>query len=314
MNKNPEFLLIGGTGFIGQALSRFIVTKGHGITITGRKPHFQPKPRTNYLKFDDSQRDFASLSHVITANTVIVYLLPVITAPINEGTDSDFFRDLTFLHNFLDWLGQRSYAKLLFLSSGGGIYGNVPSLLPIPEDHECRPVSYNGYKKLLLEKTVQYFMDVRNCHAVIVRPSNPYGPGQQPFRGQGLISTMIAAARDSRTLTLFGSEIVRDYIFIDDLAEGIYLVAINPNRYPVYNIGFGGGLSNQDILRAVLTICDEKQISLEYSVQPPRIQDAAYNVLNTERMKAEYNWVPKIPFSEGLRQTWEAMIGSQTKA
>lgn len=309
MPQDAEFLLIGGTGFIGKALQDAILMNKYPVVVTGRVENTEIRPGVEFTRFDMSEKRFESLGSFIKANSIIIILSPI-NAQVDKATDSrNFFDDVSSLHAFLDWLTTKKFGKIIFVSSGGGIYGSVPEVMPIHEDQVCNPISLNGYKKKLQETTVCYFRQTRNANIVIIRPSNPYGPDQQPFRGQGIISTLIASARDSKPFDLLGPDIVRDYIYADDLAEGVFRVAINANRFPVYNIGFGKGLSNCEVLNAILALCKEKHRTLDYRIHPPRPQDVLYNVLDIEHMKAEYNWSPKVSFSVGLRRTWERLIG-----
>jgi len=78
--------------------------------------------------------------------------------------------------------------KLVFVSSGGTVYGEA-SKLPIREDHPTKPISPYGVTKLTLESYAHLYAVTHGLKFVCVRPANAFGPGQKPFTGQGFMPT-----------------------------------------------------------------------------------------------------------------------------
>jgi UDP-glucose 4-epimerase len=83
----------------------------------------------------------------------------------------------------------------------------------------------------------------------IVRPSNPYGSRQNPFGIQGAISVFLGKIVKDEPIEIWGDgTIVRDYIYIEDLVDGIYKTAVTKTPSRIFNLGSGEGRSLNEIL------------------------------------------------------------------
>ncbi|MCC2463835.1 UDP-glucose 4-epimerase, partial [Bacillus mobilis] len=94
-------------------------------------------------------------------------------------------------------------------------------------------------------------------------------------------------------------EIVRDYIYIDDLVEiTIQLSQLNPLKSCVYNIGSGKGLSLKRIIVELEKLTERKVDFICYKQKQENVQKI---ILNIDRVRRECNWEPKIDFKSGIR-------------
>jgi UDP-glucose 4-epimerase len=312
--NKARFLLIGGSGFIGLNLAKYLAQQGHQVSIAARNAPSQISAlqQVAFVSFEAYENKKVLESHY-NDQTTVVYLLPVNTSPNQFNPKADFFADVTIFHALLTRFHISPPKRFVFISSGGGIYGNRQEYSPIRETDETKPVSYNGYKKLLMEKTLEFLHHSHSYEYVIVRPANPYGPGQKAFKGQGLIATAMGCCLQKRKLTLLGRDIVRDYIHIDDLTNAIASICTGQSRHQIYNIGSGSGVSNATIIDSIAHLAEESKLTLDIEWAPARPEDANYNVLNTERLLADFGWAPRVPFEHGIRATWQALIdGAQS--
>ncbi|MFI5270308.1 MAG: NAD-dependent epimerase/dehydratase family protein, partial [Chloroflexota bacterium] len=98
----------------------------------------------------------------------------------------------------LDLLGRCVKAgvkKVLFVSSGGTVYG-APQSLPITEDAATRPINIYGAGKLAIENYLRCYRHSHGLDYVVLRLSNPYGEGQRLDRKQGAIATFMRQGLD----------------------------------------------------------------------------------------------------------------------
>jgi len=98
--------------------------------------------------------------------------------------------------------------------------------------------------------------------------------------------------------------VVRDYLYVGDLAQAALRAASTPHSATVYNIGSGVGRSIHDVLEAIQRLA---QRDLEVHWLPGRPVDVPVNVLDARRAGLLLGWKPLVPFDEGLRLTWQAV-------
>ena len=132
---------------------------------------------------------------------------------------------------------------------------------------------------------------------LIVRPANPYGHGQNLFGKQGLVAVAIGKILKDEPVEVWGDgSAVRDYIYIDDLAEIFRQLISNDVHNVTLNIGSGRGYSVNDVL-AFLKIVSQKDFRIEY--KNPRPVDVSNMVLNVSLL-IKYVNIEFTPFMDGI--------------
>ena len=195
--------------------------------------------------------------------------------------------------------------KILFISSGGTVYGE-PKSVPIAEDHPTNPISPYGITKLTLEKYAQMYCRLRALPIVCVRPSNPFGEGQQPFVGQGFVATAIASILRKQEIKIFGSQgTVRDYIYVSDVAKGLVAALDHGVTGECYNVGSAQGSSNLEVIEAIVRQCRTHGFRPAVTHVAPRAFDVSANVLDTKKLHAVSGWKPEVEFDAGMARTWD---------
>jgi len=295
-------LLIGGCGFIGSHLVRRLVTSGRSITVLDwKEPLDQDKESgVTYIAGDFSDAELIGL--LVSKHDEVVHLAYA-TVP-NTSFDNplaDLDQNLHPAVQLFDIVARKG-ARLLLVSSGGTVYGEAIST-PITEEHPTRPISPYGVTKLTLERYAYLYAVTRGLKVTCVRPANPYGEGQRPFAGQGFVSTAMATAMQGKPITIFGEQgTVRDYIYIDDLVEGMFLVLENANANETYNIGVSIGRSNLDVVNTMRPLLQEIGVELRIDYAPARPFDVKVNVLDCSRIRS-MGWQPQVDFEAGLKRT-----------
>jgi UDP-glucose 4-epimerase len=235
------------------------------------------------------------VDHVVHA---VGHSLP---AESNADPISDATTSLVSILRTLEALKRRPEVRLLYLSSGGAIYGNVAEM-PISESAECLPISSYGVMKLAAEKYLAMYQALYGIASISLRISNAYGPGQPVRASQGFVAACLDAVRSGHALHLYGGgENVRDYIFIDDIVGAVVGLSARPEVPTTVNIGSCSGYSLLDVLGLVEKVTGT-QLEIEHA--PGRSVDVSSIVLSTQRLQSLVPWGP-IGLEEGLRRTWE---------
>jgi len=247
-------LLIGGCGFIGSHLASRLVASDRNVTVLDR---VQPSGQTVIPHITYESGDFSDIQlieRLVSEHDEIVHLVYT-TVPNTSFCDplADLAQNLPPSVQLFDIIARHG-KKLLLVSSGGTVYGEAHSI-PISEEHPTKPISPYGVTKLALEKYAYLYAVTQGLDVVCVRPANPYGEGQRPFTGQGFISTALATAMQGNYITIYGERgTVRDYIYIDDLAEGMLTVLEHGTPSESYNIGSSIGRSNLEVVQAMMPL------------------------------------------------------------
>jgi UDP-glucose 4-epimerase len=194
-------------------------------------------------------------------------------------------------------------AFMLFLSSGGAVYGE-PELLPIPEDHPLRPRSAYGAAKVVAETCLGYAARRHGVPVTALRCGNAYGPGQTARRGQGLIVELLAAAESGRPVPIWGDgSITRDFVHLDDITAAITALAAvgEHRRLPLaLNVGSGHGTSVADTIAIVRDVIG-RPVPLER--RPERAFDAHHIALDISQLRSLIDFAP-LSLHDGVRSMW----------
>ncbi|MFZ2333456.1 MAG: NAD-dependent epimerase/dehydratase family protein [Sideroxyarcus sp.] len=297
-----HFLLLGGGGFIGQALARRLAELGEPVMVVARNAPIHTFPGVVWRRGDIS--DTALIKEVLTGCRAVIHLATTSTPgtysrePLREGEEN--FLPLLRLMQTLD---SSPELPLLYLSSGGAIYGN-PQTLPVTEEHLLAPMSYHAAGKAAAEHFLGVF--ARQGHRVaILRPSNVYGPGQPHKASFGVIRSLLEHLRRGTSMEIWGDgETVRDYLYIDDLVEACLKTLEHPVSV-TFNVGNGAGYSLNELCQLAQRVTG-RQLELRY--RPARTGDVKAVVLDVGRIRRETGWMPLVNLEEGLHRTWAKLL------
>lgn len=212
--------------------------------------------------------------------------------------------------NVLDHARRAGVKKFVFASSGGVLYGDVPT--PASEDWPARPISPYGIAKLAGEHYLQFYVRDFGLRGVALRYANVYGPRQNPHGEAGVVAIFCKKLLAGESPTINGDgKYVRDYVYVEDVARAnvAALEASLPDPFTPFNIGTSLGTDvNQlnDLLTAAMkgTLADSgeaRPLPLA-NYGPARAGDLRSNLVSAAKAAAELKWSPQVPLAEGLRR------------
>lgn len=297
--KNNKILLLGGNGFIGLHLVHALCNAGYSLKIFGRTDSANNQAPSDNIEFIEG--DFANKSDIESAleNIDICFHLISTVLPKTSNQDPIFDIETNLLStvHFLNLAVKVKLKKIIFISSGGTVYG-VPHYLPIDEHHVTQPRCSYGINKLAIEKYLHLFYDLYGLDYQVLRLANPYGKGQRIQNGQGVISTFLTKALQGETVEVWGDgSTVRDYIYISDVVNALLRAITYNGPSKVLNIASGQGQSLNQVLHEIEIILNKKILRC---YKPKRSLDVPASVLSIDNAIHELQWKPAVTFREGL--------------
>ena len=301
-----KILFIGGAGFIGANLVKRFCKSG-SFKVTVIEPETASVMRLDGLQVEIVRASLANVEVVeqIIANKRIDTVVHLVSTLIPGSGYEDFKRELTDMVfpsiRIMEYCA-RFDIKFVYFSSGGTVYGNRTTMQPFVETDDMAPISYYGWSKQMMENSILFKNRTEKLRYLIVRPSNPYGHGQNLYGRQGLVAVAIGKILNGQPVEVWGDgSAIRDYIYIDDLSEVFFQLIDNNVSNETVNIGSGRGYSVNDVL-AFLKIISKVDFKIKYENARP--MDVSNMVLDTEKMHKFTN-VELTPMLEGVSMFYE---------
>lgn len=191
-------------------------------------------------------------------------------------------------------LKQAGVPHIIYLSSGGSIYGEPSVKKPIGEDSPRRPCDAYGFGKMAIESAIETSWTGDGRRFTIIRPSNPVGVHQLRTVGaHGLFGTVLHHVQMGYPIRIQGDgNVIRDYFAVEDLAKLIENAATSmvPKESVVVNASSAHGLTIND----VIDICSSA-VNREPLVEYDRshVPTITYNVLKNSRARQIFRWEPQ---------------------
>lgn len=299
-------ILILGGGFAGTAITQELLNSGYSVTLITRALPLFRHPNLEWIS--GNYGDMELLKRIIAECSIIIHAASDTTPGVSARTPvEEVFGNFHPSLELIQIMQHFPDRHVIYLSSGGAIYGD-PKTLPAKEHLPCKPISYYGAGKLAVETFFQVASHHSGYQITILRPSNFYGPGQNPEEGFGLIFQLLKRARDGQEIEIWGDgSAIRDYLYIRDfVAACMEIIARKPKRKDVriYNIGSEKGYSIIEVVVAVEEVIGRK---LDKKYLPARPVDVKRIVLDCSQIKKDLGWSPRTELAEGIACTWEWM-------
>lgn len=302
MNGNPTCLVLGGCGFIGSNLIEQLVAEGYRVRVFDR-PEANRKVFNGGIEFCGG--DFLNALEVDRALEGVDFVFHLVgtTLPANSNSCPafDIESNVVGTIRLLELSVRHKVRRIVFSSSGGTVYGE-PKVIPIPEEHPTEPLCSYGIAKLAIEKYLHIYRNMHGLDYTVLRIANPYGRYQKLTAEQGAIGVFLGRMRDGKKITVWGDgSVVRDYIYVQDVARAFVRALTQTSPYRIFNIGTGRGLSLRDLISELSQITGMKP-EVEYA--PSRSVDVSVNILDATRADKYIDWRAEFDHRTGLRETW----------
>ena len=292
--------VLGGGGFLGVHLCRRLVAAGAEVRAFGRRVRFPSAlPDVDWIPGDLA--DTSTLAAALDGSDVVFHLVSSATpASANVDTAADVRANVAPTLELLDACRAAGVARVVFLSSGGTVYG-VPEQVPIPETAPTDPITAYGVQKLAIEKYLHVHAHLHGLDYRVLRVANAYGPYQTALKNQGAVSAFARAALAGRPIEIWGDgSVTRDYVYADDVADACARAAAHVGPERIFNVGTGVGTSLSDLIAALARQLGRRP---EVRLRSARPLDVPRNVLDVARARDALGWCPTTDLETGLART-----------
>ena len=297
-----QVLVTGGTGFIGSHVCDSLLRHGHSVRVYSRRPEQYRTPLRGVEYHLGDMADPFALSEALSGVDCVVHLVST-TVPGTSNLDpvADITTNLAGTVRMLELMRQAGPSRIIFLSSGGTVYGE-PSQLPVLEDEKLQPLCSYGVIKVAIENYLGMYESLYGISAVILRASNPFGPRQGHLGIQGLIAAFLSRIAAGEPLAVWGDgEVVRDYFYVSDLAD-LCSLAVDSEATGIYNAGSGQGTSVNEVLDLIRQATNQEP---EVNYEPQRKFDVNATYLDIQKARSVFGWNPQVSLAAGIAHHWE---------
>jgi UDP-glucose 4-epimerase len=305
-----KILVTGGAGFIGSHVVDYFIAAGHQVVVvdnlaTGYERNLNPQ--ATFYNMDIRSPELAEVfererPEVIDHHAAQIDVRHSVAEPTYDA-DINILGSINLLQNAVKY----QVAKVIYISSGGAIYGE-PCYLPCDEDHPIEPLSPYGVSKHTVEHYLHLYHHNYGLPYTVLRYANVYGPRQDPNGEAGVIAIFAGQMLNGEEPVINGDgEQERDFVYVEDCARANVL-ALDNGQATAYNIGNGISTTVNEIWEMIkeITGYDEPP-----NYGPAKMGDVERIYLDIAKACQELDWEPRMDLKEGLRQTVQFVHGQQ---
>lgn len=274
-----SILVTGAGGFIGSALVSYLKKKNRTVLGLGSKELDVTDPASvRALPAEE-------ISHV-------VHMAGKTFVPKSWEEPDEFFGTNTF--GTLQMLEFCRQHKIPMTYISAYIYG-PPEKNPIQETDPIGPNNPYAKSKYMAEELCEFYAKQFDVKVSIIRPFNVYGAGQKE---NFLIPQIIGHAIKEDCIKVLDLAPMRDYIYLDDLLEAIFLTIEKVQEYDVFNIGSGISYSVGEVIDMVQDILGtHKRVECKNQVRKNELNNVVADISHAGWV---LGWHPAYTLKEGL--------------
>jgi UDP-glucose 4-epimerase len=309
-----KILLTGGAGFIGSNVADAYINAGHEVVVvddlsSGKRENLNQEARFYQadIRSEEIKKIFASVRPEVLNHHAAQISVP---ASVQDPVfDADV--NIMGLLNLLQAAIKNGTRKVIFISSGGAIYGEA-EVCPTSEDYPPQPLSPYAISKFASENYLAFYAHQLGLDYTVLRYSNIYGPRQIPQGEAGVVAIFMDRLLSGKPCTLyhFPDEprgMLRDYCHVGDVAMA-NLVALEAGGLEVFNIGTGVATHTLDLFNIIFESIKEKVPEISLSLKEPergsaRPGDLKRSSLNVDKAKKKLGWQALVDLRDGIEKT-----------
>ncbi|HEY8470412.1 MAG TPA: NAD-dependent epimerase/dehydratase family protein [Longimicrobiales bacterium] len=313
--SGKRVLVTGGAGFIGSHVAEAYRDRGDRVWIvddlsTGR-PSNIPEG-VEFRRMDIGDPELGELFREVGGFDIVNHHAAQIDVRKSVADPRfDARVNIDGLLNVLECVRRYGAGRVLFISSGGVVYGEAETR-PTPEGAPKQPLSPYGVTKLAAEYYLYYYHQVHGLDYVALRYSNVYGPRQDPHGEAGVVALFSNRIRKGDPLTIFGDgEQTRDYVYVGDVVAANLALSEGPLERAVdldsraFNVATGQETTVNELAWLLMEVAG-REVPVQYAAA--RAGELRHSTLDAGRLRAR-GWAPSVTLAEGLARTYAFIAG-----
>ena len=311
-----NFIVTGGLGFIGSNLIDLLISKNYYVINIDKITYssnfyntqgYKNSKKYKFIKCDIGEKKFKKI--LFKYKPIGIFNLAAETH-VDRSIDnpknfikSNFVDVFNLLECFREY-SKKIKSKLIHISTDE-VYGDILSGRT-SETYPYKPSSPYAATKAASDHLVNSYVRTYKIPAIITNCSNNYGPKQHPEK---LIPKLIYNILNNKPLPIYGKGTnSREWIYVKDHCEALLKVFLKGKIGEFYNIGSNKNLSNLQVSKKLISVSKiklklGKKVKLLFVKDRPG-HDIRY-ALNSNKIKKELGWYPKINFKEGIELTFD---------
>lgn len=329
-----KILVTGGAGFIGSAVVRLAMRRGHQVVNLDALTYAaclenvaEVAEHPGYAFVEADVRDRAALDRIFAAHRPDVVMHLAAESHVDRSIDGpgDFIEtNITGTFNMLEaarkyWVEAGRPAAFRFHHiSTDEVYGSLPNDPGVlfTEETAYDPRSPYSASKAASDHLVRAWGETYGLPVLLTNCSNNYGPFHFPEK---LIPVIILNALAGKALPIYGDgSNIRDWLYVEDHADALLTVVEQGTVGRAYNIGGENERTNLELVKALCAILDAKRPRADGASYQDQItfvtdrpgHDARY-AIDPSRIRDELGWRPSVTVEEGLEKTVEWYLDNE---
>jgi dTDP-glucose 4,6-dehydratase len=326
-----KILVTGGAGFIGSAVVRLAVARGHAVvnldalTYAACLDNVASVAGSPLYAFEQADiRDRAALDRVLATHRPDAIMHLAAESHVDRSIDGpgDFIdTNVTGTFNLLEaarayWTraGKPDGFRFHHISTDE-VFGSLGETGQFTEDTPYAPNSPYSASKAASDHLVRAWHETYGLPVVMTNCSNNYGPFHFPEK---LIPVVILNALAGKPIPVYGTGAnVRDWLYVEDHADALLTVLAKGQLGRSYNIGGENEARNIDLVQMICALLDDMHPQgaphdrlITFVTDRPG-HDARY-AIDPSRIRTELGWRPSVTLEEGLRRTVQWFLQNET--
>ena len=314
-----KVIVTGGLGFIGSNLIELLIKKKFFVINIDKVTYssnfynvkqFKKIKNYKFLKLDINNKKLLRILFKYKPSCVFNLAAETHVDRSIDNPNNFIQSNIVGVYNLLECFkkySQKNKSRLIHISTDE-VFGDILKGRS-DENYPYKPSSPYAASKAASDHLVSSYIRTFNLPAIVTNCSNNYGPRQHPEK---LIPKLIYNIINNIPLPIYGRGTnSREWIFVKDHCEALLKIYLKGKIGEFYNIGSNKNLNNLEVTKIILNNY-KKKFKLGKNVKINFVKDRPGHdiryALNSNKLKKELKWKPKIKFKDGIIQTLEWYI------
>jgi len=302
--KSKNILVTGGAGFIGFHLVDELIKLGNKVVVvdnlsSGRRENVSKKAK--FYKLDTRSSKLAEVFKKEKIEIVFHFAAQSIVETAYGTPFKTIESNIMGTTNLLEVCRTNGKLKSIVVASSDKAYGQSKSL-PYNEESPLRGDHPYDVSKAAADLISQAYAKTYNLPVVVARFSNVFGPGDLNF-SRIIPGTFESIIKNKKLLIRSDGKMIREYTFVEDIADGCLRLAqnIEKTKGEAFNFGSKNIFSVTGVIKKIEEILGTK---VRYKILNTAKNEIPEQYLDWTKAKERLGWQPKTSFKEAIKESF----------